>query len=59
LKTDRVVIALTRENQTNKIGEWIPFENQEAKYFQRLGIGFQYRRVIEGELTRRLTNNVT
>lgn len=52
--TDQVVIALKSENRGNLLGEWIPFENEDARYFTRLGIGFHYRHAIEGELIRRL-----
>jgi hypothetical protein len=56
LKTDQTVIALRRENRSNTLEERILFNNEDAKYFQRLGIGFQYRPAIEGELTRRLAD---
>lgn len=53
-ETDRVVIALKAENRGNALGQWVPFENPEARYFARLGIGFQYRHAIEGDLLRSL-----
>ena len=57
--TDQVVIALKSENRGNSFGEWIPFENDDARYFTRLGIGFHYRQAIEGELIKRLAEQVT
>jgi hypothetical protein len=54
LNTDRSVIALKRQNRSDSLGTWIPFENNDAKFFPRLGIGFEYRPRIEGELTRQL-----
>ncbi len=51
---DRVVIALRQENRASSLGDWIPFDNPEAEYFPRLGIGFHYRPAVEGDFTRRL-----
>lgn len=53
-ETDRVVISLRSENRSNQLGDWIPFENANAKFFQRKGIGFTYRAAVEGLLTRQL-----
>lgn len=53
-ETDQVVIALKGENRSNTLGQWIPFENVDARYFPRLGIGFHYRYAIEGDLVRNL-----
>lgn len=50
--TDRSVIALTGENLSNALGEWIPFDNIDAKYFPPAPIGFKYRPAIEGDLVR-------
>lgn len=51
---DRVIVALRQENRTSDLGNWTPFENADAEYFTRLGIGFQYRPAVEGVLTKRL-----
>ncbi len=55
-ENDRVVIALRQENRASTLGSWIPFENPEAQYFTRLGIGFLYRPAVEGALTLRLAS---
>lgn len=57
-ETDRVVIALKRENRSNSLGEWVPFENAEARYFPRLGIGFHFRHDVEGNLVRKLAEQI-
>jgi len=57
--TDRVVIASRGENRSNTLGDWIAFDNADAEYFRRLGIGFSFRRDIEGELTRKLASQLS
>lgn len=58
-ETDRVVIALKAENRSNKLGDWLPFANPEAQYFPRLGIGFDFRRAVEGDLIRQLIEQIS
>ncbi|WP_299822907.1 hypothetical protein [uncultured Jannaschia sp.] len=58
-KTDQVVISLRRENRSNSLGEWIPFDNNEAQYFPRLGIGFHFRHDVEGDLVRKLAEQIS
>lgn len=53
---DRVVIALRQENRASSLGDWIAFDNPEAEYFPRLGIGFHFRPAVEGALTLRLAS---
>lgn len=55
---DRVIISLKSENQSNQLGDWIPFQNDRASYFTRLGIGFRYKYEIEGEMLRRLSEDM-
>ncbi|KHL24274.1 hypothetical protein PK98_15015 [Croceibacterium mercuriale] len=57
-ETDRVVISLRTENRQNVLGDWIPFDNEDGRLFPRLGIGFRYRHAIEGEIVRRLADEV-
>ena len=57
-ETDQVVIALRSENRSNSLGEWVPFENAEARYFPRLGIGFEFRHNVEGDLVRKLAGQI-
>lgn len=56
-KTDQVVIALKSENRKNSLGNWIPFDNADARYFPRLGIGFHFRQDVEGDLLRKLSGD--
>lgn len=58
-ETDQVVIALKGENRSDSLGEWIPFDNAEARYFPRLGIGFNFRHDIEGDLMRTLAKQIS
>ena len=58
-ETDRSVISLTSENLRNSLGNWIPFDNREAKYFPPAGIGFKFRDVIEGSLLRQLAEQIS
>lgn len=51
---DRCVIALASENVSNILGDWMPFDNAEARYFPPAPIGFKLRHKIEGDLVRRL-----
>ncbi len=53
-ETDRVVIAERRENRSSNLGDWISFDNDDARLFPPLNIGFSYRDRIEGELVRAL-----
>ncbi|EKU75841.1 hypothetical protein [Sphingobium yanoikuyae] len=55
-ETDRVVIAEKRENRSNTLGDWIPFDNDDARFFPPMNIGFRYRSAIEGELVRVLVH---
>ncbi|WP_282029830.1 hypothetical protein [Paracoccus marcusii] len=55
---DRVVIALKSENRSNQLGTWIPFDNDRASYFTRLGIGFRYQHDNEGKMLQRLAENI-
>ena len=57
--TDRVVIALKSENRSNVLGDWLPFDNEEAQFFPRLGIGFDYRDDVEGHLLRTLAERLS
>lgn len=57
-ETDRVVIALRGENRQNVLGDWIPFANDDGRLFPRLGIGFKYRNDIEGEIIRKLAQEI-
>lgn len=58
-ETDRVVIAEKRENRSNALGDWIPFDNDDAQLFPPMNIGFRYRSAIEGELVRALVESQT
>lgn len=55
---DRVVISLKKENRSNQLGDWIPFDNDHASYFARLGIGFRYQHDIEGNMLRKLAEDM-
>ncbi|WP_235674089.1 MULTISPECIES: hypothetical protein [unclassified Paracoccus (in: a-proteobacteria)] len=55
---DRVVISLKSENRNNQLGDWIPFDNEHANYFTRLGIGFRYQHDIEGEMLQQLAEEM-
>lgn len=55
---DRVVIALKSENRSNQLGDWIPFNNDRASYFTRLGIGFRYHHDTEGEMLQLLAEEI-
>lgn len=58
-ETDRSVISLTSENLKNSLGNWIPFDNREAKYFPSAAIGFKFRDVFEGNLLRQLAEQLS